>query len=246
MTRRRNGFTLVEALACVALMSAIVYMLGAVTAQWLPNWRHGFERAQRVETLDLGLQRIGADIAAALYVPPSNGANLPMFEGEATSLILVRRAIGPGAAPHLEAIRLSETVDNRGFAMVRERAPFAPLIAGVAIDKQLQFADAVPLVRAPFRVSFSYSGQDRVWLDQWRGKNVMPGAVRINIRDAVTDRLLSYSIATPVHISASADCARQKLAFACANGQPTAPAADAPAAAASPAAGAPTADGTLQ
>ena len=39
----------------VALMSAIVASLSAVTGQWLPNWHRGFGRVQRLESLDVGM-----------------------------------------------------------------------------------------------------------------------------------------------------------------------------------------------
>ena len=45
--RRVAGFSLVEALVSVALMSLIVAALSAVTGQWLPNWNRSFVRAQR-------------------------------------------------------------------------------------------------------------------------------------------------------------------------------------------------------
>ena len=222
-TKGARGFTLIEALVSVALMAAIVSMLAAVTSQWMPNWRRGFERVQRSQSLDLGLQRIAADLAAAEFVPPNGEAAQPLLVGAETSAIFVRAAVGPGAAPRLEAIRLSESVDGRGFAMVRERAPFAPVAAGAPLDSQLHFADAVPLVRAPYRVSFSYAGQDRVWQNVWKDSPLLPAAVRISVRDALSDQILAVSVATPLHVGVAADCVRQKSPGACAAGVAAAP-----------------------
>ncbi len=214
----QRGFTLLEALIAVALMSAIVSMLAAVTAQWMPSWRRGFERVQSTQLLGLGLQRATADLAAAEFVAPNGQALSPLFIGNESSVILVRRSIGPGAAPQLEAIRLSQINGPTGFSLVRERAPFNPIQAGAPIDVQLHFADPVTLVRAPYRISFSYAGLDRVWQTAWRDLPLLPAAVRIVVRDAATEQILSVSVATSIYVSASADCVRQKTVNDCASG----------------------------
>ncbi len=216
--RNEAGFTLVEALAAVVLMSAIVYMLGAVTAQWLPNWRHGFERVQNAALIDVALQRMTADLAAAEFVPANGKTHAPFFVGTANALAFVRASFAPGEARHLELVRFAETVDGRGFALVRDRAAFHPLIAATPISDQLPFADAVALIRAPFRVTFDYAGADNVWRSEWRELPVLPHAIRVTVRDARTDRTLAISTATPVHIGAAADCAATKAVANCLDG----------------------------
>ena len=173
--RRSAGFTLFEALVSVALMSAIVAALGAVAGQWLPNWHRGFGRVQRVETLDVGLQRLSADLEAADFVSPNGASRGPIFLGDEKTVTFVRVANAPGAAPSLEFVRLAETVDERGFALVRSHAPFKPLDPNRPFDQQLYFADPVVLIRAPFRVSFAFAGADRLWRGSWAGPR--PSAV---------------------------------------------------------------------
>jgi len=75
----------------------------------------------------------------------------PLFEGAELSVTFVRTAVGPNTRPGLEIIRLIEKADDQGLALVRERAPFAPM----ASDGQIRFADQVVLIRAPFRHAFS-------------------------------------------------------------------------------------------
>lgn len=213
--RRIAGFTLIEALVSVALVSAIVASLSAVTGQWLPNWHRGFGRVQRLETLDVGLQRLVADLDAAEFVTPNNVSNTPVFLGEAKSVTLIRAANGPGAAPHLEYVRLAETVDERGFALVRSRAPFTPLDPNRPIDAQLFFADPVVLIRAPFRVSFAFAGTDRLWRSTWRDAAVLPSATRVEVRDAATDQVLAVSTVALLHVDLPAQCVGQKSAQQC-------------------------------
>ena len=120
--------------------------------------------------------------------------------------MLVRRAFGPDTTPHLELVNFAETADERGFALVRTRAPFAPLAANVPIATQLHLADPVPLIRAPFRVSFSYAGPDRLWRDTWTEQQRLPSAVRVLVRDAATGKVLSLSTATLLHVDLAAEC----------------------------------------
>jgi|HubBroStandDraft_1064217.scaffolds.fasta_scaffold281125_2 general secretion pathway protein J len=208
--RRIAGFTLVEALASIALMSTIVVALSAVTGQWMPNWHRGFGRVQRLETLDVGLQRVVSDLEAAEFVTANNASKAPIFLGEAKSVTIVRSANAPGTTPHLEFVRLAETVDERGFAVVRSHAPFKPLDPNRPIDGQIYFTDPVVLVRAPFRISFAFAGEDRLWRDSWRNEVFLPSASRIEVRDAATDQVLAVSTATLMHLDLPAECVSQQ------------------------------------
>src|SRR5262245_27920491 len=153
--RRIAGFTLIEVLMATALMGAILAALATITAQWLPNWNRGFARVQRNEQLALGLQRVVADLSSAAFVTPGRGLAMPLFEGAELSVMLVRTAIGPNARGALEVVRLAETGTDRGPALVRTHTPFMPVANGAPIPAT--FGDPVVLVRAPFRIMFSYA-----------------------------------------------------------------------------------------
>ena len=84
------------------------------------------------------------------------------------------------------------------------------------------------LIRAPYRVSFSYAGPDRVWRPTWRGEGELPAAIRVQLRDAATDRTLSVSTATLVRANMPADCVLAEVIADCLNrpvipGQPPIP-----------------------
>jgi general secretion pathway protein J len=199
------GFTLIEMLIATALMVTILVALGTITAQWLPNWNRGFERLQRTELAAIGLERIVADLSAAEFIPPYSDAKGPMFEGDELSVTFVRSALGPNTRPGLEVVQIASTADERGLAMVRVRAPFVPLAPDGSVGMPT-LGDPVVLVRAPYRISFSYAGPDRVWRDTWRDAEALPGAVRVTLRDAATAQTLAISTVAMIHINASAEC----------------------------------------
>jgi general secretion pathway protein J len=201
-----SGFTLIEALVSTVLMVLILGALATVMAQWMPNWNRGFSHVQQTELTAGGLERIMADLTAAEFIPPTGDAKGPLFDGRALSVTFVRSALGPNTSPGLEFVRIGETDDERGFAMVRTRAPFVPL-AAPALD-QVKFSDPVVLVRAPYRISFAYAGADRIWRDTWRGAERLPVAVRVTLRDAASAQPLAISTAAIVHVDAPADCVK--------------------------------------
>jgi general secretion pathway protein J len=212
------GFTLIEVLVATLLMTVILAALATVTAQWLPNWNRGMTRVQRAERLALGLDRIVADLSVAKMIPVNKDAKLPLFEGSELAVTFLRTAVGPNARPGLEVIRLVEKADSQGLAMVRERAPFAPMPS----DGQIRFADQVVLIRSPLRVTFSYAGPDQVWQPDWRGQIELPNMIRVTVRDSATGQVLAVSRAATVHVNASAECARSKNLTTCTTATPVA------------------------
>jgi general secretion pathway protein J len=192
------GFTLIEAMASVAVMAAIVATIATLSGQWLPHWRHGLVELQRADLLSLGIERIAADVAAAEYVAANGDTEEPLFDGTPSSVTFVRPAIGPESRTRLEIVRIAEIEDGRGFAIVRARKPFAPS-ADIA---PAAFADPVVLVRAPFRVSFAYAGTDRTWMDAWEGNKRLPSAVRLTVREGTDGRALAASTSFALRVTA--------------------------------------------
>ncbi|WGR92649.1 prepilin-type N-terminal cleavage/methylation domain-containing protein [Bradyrhizobium sp. ISRA443] len=205
---REAGFTLIEAIVALALMGLVLSALASITAQWLPNWNRGIDRIQRDEAIGAALQRIAADLAAAEYVPANRESRRPLFDGSELSITFVRTAIGPNAGPGLDVVHLGESSDGREFVTVRSRTRFAPLPTGSSLTEQLRFRDPVVLLRASFRLSFAYAGPDRVWKSTWREAEQLPVMIKLIIRDAASQRVLSVSTIAPVHTQVPSDCAR--------------------------------------
>ena len=207
---REAGFTLIETLVAMALMGLVLSALANITAQWLPNWNRGLDRIQRSELISIALQRISADLAAAEYVSANRDARRPLFDGSELSVTFVRTALGPNAGPGLDVVRVGETTDRQGFVTVRSRAPFRPLPLASSLSEQIQFGEPVLLLRAPFRLSFAYAGPDRIWKSSWHDSDKLPAAIKLTVRDAASERILSISTVAPVHVQspAQADCAQ--------------------------------------
>ncbi len=79
-----------------------------------------------------------------------------------------------------------------------------------SLSEQIQLGDPVVLLRAPFRLSFSYAGRDRVWKSSWHEADRLPAAIMLTVRDAATERVLSVSTVASIHAEAPAagNCAQ--------------------------------------
>jgi general secretion pathway protein J len=213
LTKKRDGeggFTLIETLVALALTGLALSALANITSQWLPNWNRGMDRIQRSESIGLALQRIGADLAAAEYVPANREQRQPLFDGSKLSVIFVRTTLGPNSRPGLDVVRIGETTDRHELVTVRSRAPFAPLQPPASLSEQIHLGDPVVLLRKPFRLSFSYAGRDRVWKSSWHEADKLPAAIMLTVRDAATERVLSVSTVASIHAEAPAagNCAQ--------------------------------------
>lgn len=196
--RAEAGFTLLEALASIALMGLIAGAIATVTAQWLPNWNRSHFRTQRNEQLAIALDRLVADLSAAEYVTPNGVTNVPIFRGDELALTFVRSAVGPNMRPGLELVKIAETTDSLGAVLVRMRAPFVPVATGDPSLDPTSFGGPVVLLRAPLRVVFAYAGRDGKWENSWHHPGELPAAIRFDVRDG--EGRLVVSTATRVHI----------------------------------------------
>jgi general secretion pathway protein J len=203
-----DGFTLLEALLAVGLMTLLLAILSTVTGQWMRSWKAGLDKTQSADLLALGLDRIVADIGAAEFISPGQGDKRPLFQGTDSSLVFVRSAIGPNSKAGLEVVRLAEIDDARGRIVVRTRTEFTPSVTADAIASDaVEFTNPVVLIRPPFQVSFAFAGSDRLWRETWLNAAQLPEAVRVSVRDAQSGEMLPASTAALINVNAPAECA---------------------------------------
>lgn len=200
-----SGFTLIETLVALALMGLVLSALANLTAQWLPNWNRGLDRIQRSELIGITLQRVADDLADALYVSASSGETRPFFQGSEQSVTFIRTAFGPNAGLGLDMVHLGETTDKAGLATVRSRTAFRPLPSGASPSAQLHFREPVVLLRAPYRLSFAYAGEDHEWQSSWRDPDKLPAMIRLTVRDTSSGSAISTITSIRVQASPQGD-----------------------------------------
>lgn len=198
-----DGFTLLEALAAVAVTAAILSGLAAVAGQWLPHWRHGFTALQNADLIGLGLDRIGEDVSSAEYARLEGGKGPPLFRGADNSVVFARQEIGPGAAARLEIVRIGVAATASGDEVERAHTRFIP-------GASLTFGDATTLLRPPFHLAFAYAGPDGQWRGVWDGQPKLPRAVRLTVLGPGGAIVTSTAVA--LKVTAAPEIAAQPLA----------------------------------
>lgn len=207
------GFTLLEAVIATALMAMILAALATVTRQWLPNWNRGIVRVQGTEQVALGLERLGADLAAAEFISSASD-NRPAFDGTDRSITFVRTALGPNTGPGLDLVRIAEMNTGNGLQVLRTRAPFIPNAFGNARLQQGSY-DPVVLLRMPYRVAFAYAGPSRMWQPTWRSQTELPAAVKVTIVNTARPDAPLLTAAIPVHARLPVECVVAKSPADC-------------------------------
>src|SRR5262249_15720047 len=157
------------------------------------------------EQLSIVLDRLAGDLSAAEFVTLNRSNPRPLFEGSESGVTFVRSAFGPNTLGGLEVVQIAEANDRLGPVLLRARAAFVP-----AERAEGRCSDRVVVVRAPYRVAFSYAGADRVWKATWTGARELPSVVRFTVRDWVTQRTLLASTASVIRIQLPALCASTK------------------------------------
>ena len=79
--RGESGFTLIETIVALALMGLVLSALAQHHRAVAAERNRGVDRIQRSEAIGIALQRIGADLAAASYVPANRESRRPLFDG---------------------------------------------------------------------------------------------------------------------------------------------------------------------
>lgn len=196
-----EGFTLIETLIALLLLGLVVGSLATISAEWLPNWKRGLDRARSAEKIAIALDRMVSDLSAAQFVSMSRQSRIPLFQGDEQSVTFARSAIGPNGSRGLEVVRMAEITDSRGPALVRMRARFAPHADADLSIERIPFADPVVLLRSPLHVTFGYARQDGKWLRTWPYAGLLPSAVRFVVRD---DDAVLISTTARIHVDAMA------------------------------------------
>ena len=197
--RGRDGFTLVEALAALAITSAIMIASAALIRNVATFFDRGTRGATEAERLMLAVSRLSGDFASARFVPRQSeqGAAIA-FAAEAASAERPARIvfIGAGGIAPLsrddELVSLTVEKDGDVRRLVRRRAAWP--------GPRVRFEDVTPrdpvvLIEGKVDMSFVFGritpDGALAWYADWAGEWVLPRYVRLILRDRASGRICS-------------------------------------------------------
>ena len=181
--RERAGFTLIEALAALAITSLVVLSCGALLRESGYFFDRGTRAIDETERFAWAINRLRRDFASARFVAEAGAkTSAAAFAGQPEKVMFV--AAGREASRDDELVEYAVEPTEGGEQLVRRRAAW-PGPSSHLSDIEPQ--DPVVMLRGPFSIAFVYAQAQPdgalVWRDEWSGGDGLPHAVRVKLID---------------------------------------------------------------
>jgi general secretion pathway protein J len=192
--RSRDGFTLIEALAALAISSVIIAATATLIHMVAGNFDRGTRGVDAADGLTLALQRLASDFSAARYTVWTTPTGFALaFKAERADgqkparIVFVSERESEAGLPTDEVVSLAIEQTGETTRLVRRRAPWTG--PNMLID-QMSPQDAVVLLEGDLDISFLFGrlspGGGLVWSTAWIGETTLPRFVRLVLRERAT------------------------------------------------------------
>ena len=224
-----DGFTLVEVLAALAIASVIIMASAALIRNVALFFDRGTRGVTEAERLMLAVERLAGDFGSARFVwrRTEDDAAVAFAAAQVSS---ERPAsitfVGAGRAvstPRVDDDLINLIVEEEGEVrrLVRRRATWPGPRAGF---EDVTPQDPVVLIEGKVDISFVFGRVTPdgalAWYASWAGERVLPGYVRLILRDRATVADLLGEADFIVRANAPAACGRADAAVACLSAAP--------------------------
>ena len=179
-----KGFTLIEVLIAMTLLSIMVVLLFGSLKICADSWEKGESKITDVNEVAVVYNFFQRHLSAAkpLWNDFSGEEKTFSFQGKAQSMQFVSAFPASAARSGLQLFSIElQTEDNDQFINVT-LTPFFPVAEGEKWDKE-----EVSLIKHVSDFTLAYFGSDDgvsegSWREEWLGKEVLPRLVKINIK----------------------------------------------------------------
>lgn len=180
-----SGFTLLELLVGLAVLSLILVMLFGGVRFATASLGRADQASERLSDLRIAHSFIRRHVAAARPLAvPGDGRGRLAFEGGPSSLgfaTVLAPHLGRGAGPHWARLSLDEVASGSGLVFARR-----PL-RGTGSEGGAAAAERSLLLGGVEELRFSYFGvsppeRGPRWHDRWSGETALPRLVRLRLR----------------------------------------------------------------
>jgi prepilin-type N-terminal cleavage/methylation domain-containing protein len=221
----RDGFTLVEVLAALAISSVIIVASAALIRNVALYFDRGTRGATEAERLMLAVGRLAGDFGSARFLArrTADGAAIA-FAAEQASVVFVGAGGVASGSSDDELVSLTVERDGDVERLVRRRATWP--------GQRARFEDVTPqdpvvLIEGKLDMSFAFGrpapNGALVWYSKWAGESALPRYVRLTVRDRGTGADLLGEADFVVRADAPSACGRTEAALACLSVAPTLP-----------------------
>jgi prepilin-type N-terminal cleavage/methylation domain-containing protein len=221
--RRRDGFTLIEVLAALAISSVIIIATVTLIHTVAGNFDRGTRGVDAADGLMLAMQRLASDFSATRYTVWTTQAGFALaFKAERADgekparIIFVSERRSESDTPTDEIVSLTIEQTEETTLLVRRRAAWS---GPVMLIDHLSPQDAVVLLEGNLDISFLFGrlapGRGLVWSKAWIGETTLPRFVRLVLRDRSTGANLVGEADFIVRADAPLACGRSDAGTDC-------------------------------
>jgi general secretion pathway protein J len=189
IARSVQGFTLIEVLIAMTLLSVMMAMLFGTMKICADSWEKGESKITDVNEVAVVYNFFQRHLSTALPLwddfssDPNSGIRLFSFQGRADGLQFVSHFPASAGKPGAQAINLQLAQDDGDGQVINVAlTPFFPLAAGGDWEKE-----EVVLLKHVKHFELHYFGADDqnggepYWQDQWLEKEFQPRLIKIKI-----------------------------------------------------------------
>jgi general secretion pathway protein J len=201
--RREDGFTLVEALAAVAITALLVSLMFPIVAQWLGSLARNQQALDGEDQLLRSTIALQADLEDMIILPlndevKATGSPPIVFRGDVRGVMFPQMRIGGEAAwrPMLIGWTIDRLPDGQE-ALVRRSSPYDPALRDA--DPHT-FTSQVPLIASKDGIRLTYVGRDGAHADQWSGQTEPPAIVLVEFGRPGARAASAYSLSLTIPV----------------------------------------------
>lgn len=189
MRGRRNvaGFTLVEILVVMTLMSVVMLALGAAMRTIAQTEERVDQRLQRADEMRVATSFLSSTLGRISprksQAPTAVGGSLALFSAMPSAVMWVGvmpARYGAGGR-YFFRLALERQADRTGLVI-----RFAPW-TGAGVFPDWATADSRVLLRDASRLDLEYAQADGSWRSDWPDPQLLPGRIRISLRTPVSE-----------------------------------------------------------
>jgi len=219
----RDGFTLVEVLAALAIASVIIIASAVLIRNVAIYFDRGTRGATEAERLILAVGRLAGDFSSARFVSrrTADGTAIAFAAeqesmGRPASVVFVGAGGVASSSSDDELVSLTIERDGNLRRLVRRRAAWP---GGRARFEDVTAKDPVVLIEGKLDISFSFGrltpAGESVWSSSWTGELALPRYVRLILRDPETGADLLGEATFLVRADAPTACGLSNATPAC-------------------------------